>query len=195
MEHEDAVPTALTVGLAELSAALDLSPEAAIGLDDAVRTFYRDAMLAVHPLIGMSVVYRLPSGDAVLSAFQPDAGPEDIVASLQIPAGTTAAGGVAPCLFVLYADQRGAFADLADGLSDLLDDASRPLLLVDRHLELPAGSDLSAFRQAALHEMAEGVLLGRGFSEIGASTFLEALTAASDGDAETAARQVIRSVR
>ena len=197
MDEDKALPAAVAADLAEVGAALDLPAEAVVELGDGLRACYRDAALTVPSLVGLSLVYRLPTGDAVLSTLQPDVTAGQVAASLQLPVGPTTPGTAAAggrCVLVLYADQSGAFTDLAAGLADLLDDDARSLLLVDQHLEVRA-SDLSAFRHAALHDVAAGVLLGRGFTEIGASTFLEALTAASEGDPDAAARQVIRSVR
>jgi hypothetical protein len=95
---------------------------------------------------------------------------------------------------VLYADRPDAFVELAAELGDALGPDGGELIL-DQHLEPPAASDLAAFQQGVVQEMAEGVLLGRGFSEIGAATFLEVLTTASGGDAGQAAREVVQSVR
>jgi hypothetical protein len=178
----------------DMAAALDLPAEAASELADVLRTFYREAFVAVPSLVGMTVTCRLPSGDAVLTALQPSSTGDEIAASLQLSLPLPGGPDAAVCLIVLYADQPDAFADLADALRDGLGEDSGELLL-DRHLESPVRSDLSAFRHAAVQDMAEGVLLGRGFSEIGATTFMEALTAASAGDVGSAARQVIRSVR
>jgi hypothetical protein len=192
MNEQAAVSAALAADLQDASAALDLPPEAAAELSEVVETFYRDASLAVRSLIGMSLICGLPDGDAVLTALQPHSTPDDIAASLAIP--TTLSDGGLSCLFVLYADRPGAFEDLAAGLRDALG-VNPGELLLDQHLGRPPGSDPTAFRHAAVHDMAEGVLLGRGFTEVGAATFIEALTAASDGDVDSAARQVIRSVR
>jgi hypothetical protein len=190
--HE--VSAAWAADLRDMGAALDLSPAAATELADTLQAFFRDASVAVRSLIGMTLTCRLPDGDAVLTALRPTSTPDEIAASLQIRLPLPGGPAGADCLFVLYADRPGAFAALADGLLDALGTDSGELVL-DQHLEPQASSDVSAFRHAAVHDMAEGVLLGRGFSEIGAATFIEALTAASDGDADGAARQVIRSVR
>jgi hypothetical protein len=194
MNEGNEVSAALAADLRGVGAALDLSPAAATDLADALQGFFRDTSLAVRSLIGMTLICRLPDGDAVLTALRPTSTADDIAASLQIPLPMPGGPADADCLFVLYADRPGAFAEFTDGLLDALGPDSGELLL-DQHLEPPASSDVSAFRHAAVHDMAEGVLLGRGFSEIGAATFIEALTAASDGDAGSAARQVIRSVR
>jgi hypothetical protein len=184
----------VAAGVQELGAALDLPAEAASELTDVLRTFYRDASWAVRSLIGVTLTCSLPAGDAVVTALQPASTVEDIAASLQISLPLPGGSDAAACRFVLYADQPGAFADLAQGLREALGQDSGDLL-VDQHLEPPAGTDLSAFRLTGVHDVAEGVLLGRGFSQVGASTFMEALTAASGGDASSAAQQVIWSVR
>jgi hypothetical protein len=176
----------------EVGAALDLPTDAASELTDVLRTFYRDASWAVPSLVGMTLTCSLPAGEATLTALQPPSTVDDVAASLQISLPLPAGAGV--CHLILYADQPGVFSDLAQGLRDALGQDSGHLLL-DQHLEPPASSDLSAFRRVAVHDLAEGVLLGRGFSEVGASTFMEALTAASGGDASSAAEQVIRSLR
>ena len=178
----------------EVGAALDLPADAASELTDVLQRIYRDASWAVRSLIGLTLTCSLPAGDAVLTALEPPSTAADIAASLQISLPLRASSDTAVCRLVLYADQPSAFADLAQGLRDALGQDSGDLLL-DQHLATPAASDLSAFRQAGVQHMAEGVLLGRGFSEIGASTFLEALKAASGGDASSAALQVVRSVR
>lgn len=185
---------AVLAGVHEVGAALDLPADAASELTDVLRTFYRDASWTVRSLVGLTLICSLPAGDAVLTALQPPSTVGDIAASLQISLPLPDGTGTAVCHLVLYADQPGAFADLAHDLGDVLGHDSGDLLL-DQHLEPPAASDLAAFRQAGVCGLAEGVLLGRGFSEIGASTFMEALTAASGGDASSAAEQVIRSVR
>jgi hypothetical protein len=185
---------AVVADVQELGAALDLPADAASELTDVLQMFYRDASWAVRSLVGMTLTCSLPAGDAVITALQPSSTVDDIAASLQLSLPLPGGSGAAVCRCVLYADQPGAFSDLVQDLRDALGQDSGDLL-VDQHLEPPAGSDLSAFRHAAVHDVAEGVLLGRGFSEIGASTFLEALTAASGGDPNSAAQQVIRSVR
>jgi hypothetical protein len=192
MDEQAAISAALAAGLRDVSTALDLPPETAAELADVLQTFYRDASLAVRSLVGMSLICGLPDGEAVLTALQPHSTPDHIAASLAIPMPLAATE--LTCLYVLYADRRGAFEDLAAGLRDALGGDADELVL-DQHLGSPPGSDPTAFRHAAVHDMAEGVLLGRGFTEVGAATFMEALTAASDGDVDSAARQVIRSVR
>jgi len=192
MDEGLVVPAALAAGLRDLSAALDLSPEAARDLVDGLEGFYRDALLGVPSLIGMSLICSMPDGDAALTALQPSSAPSDIATSLAIPVPVPGTPEVR-CLFVLYADRPAALKDLAAGLRGSLGEDAGPVLL-DAHLE-PPSTDLSVFPRAAVHQMAEGALLGRGFSDIGAVTFLEALTAASGGDTVSAARQVIQSVR
>jgi hypothetical protein len=185
---------AVLAEMQEAGAALDLPADAAGELTDGLRTFYRDASWAVRSLIGMTLTCSLPAGEAVLTALQPPSTVDDIAASLQISLPLPAGSDAEVCHLILYADQPGVFSDLAQGLRDALGQDSGDLLL-DQHLEPSASSDLSAFRRAAVHDLAEGVLLGRGFSEVGASTFIQALTSASGGDASSAAEQVIRSLR
>jgi len=192
MDDGLAVSAVLAADLSDLSGALDLSPETAGDLAAALEGFYRDAFLGVPSLMGMSLVCTLPEGEAALTALQPSSAPDDIATSLAIPVRMPGTAGLR-CLFVLYAARPGALKDLAAGLRESLGEDPDPVLL-DAHLEPPV-TDLSVFPRAAVHQMAEGALLGRGFSEIGAVTFLEALTAASGGDTVSAARQVIQSVR
>ena len=193
-EQRGGVTDALAADLAEVAAALDLPPETVAGFVDALQSLARDAALAVRSLVGLSLVCALPHGEAVLTALRAGARPGDIAASLRVPvaAGTAATGG--DCVFVLYADQPHAFVDLAETVRRSLgEDADE--LAVDQHLELPPGTDLSAFRHAAVHDLAEGALIGRGFTEVGASTFLEALATTSGDDPTAAAQQVLRSIR
>lgn len=190
-EQRETVGDALASELGQVAAALDLPPETAAALGDALRHLAGDAALAVPSLVGLSLVLDLSDGP-VLTALRAGASPDDVAASLQVPVATGAADVGGGCTIILYATRPGAFADLADAFGESGgQDADR--LLVDRHLEPPA-TDLSALRHVAVREMAEGVLIGRGFTEVGAATFLEGLTAAS-ADATAAARQVLRSVR
>ena len=187
------ITDALAADLAEVAAALDLPPEAAAGLVDALQAFARDAALAVRSLIGLSLVHGPADRAAVVTTLQTGAHPHDIAASLEISLGGQAAEGRDRCVFVLYADRADAFADLATTLHEALGPTTE--VLVDQHLGLPPGTDLSALRHAAVQDMAEGVLIGRGFTEVGATTFLETLTATAGGDPTAAARQVLQSVR
>lgn len=191
-EQWDPGTDALAAELAEAVARAELPPETAAGLVDAVRGLGRDAALAVGSLAGLSLVHDVPGGALVVTALRPGTRSDDIAASLQIP---VLAGGVGlgRCVALLYATEPAAFAELADVLRPSLDEEAGPLL-VDQHLELPPETRLSALQDAAAHDLAEGVLVGRGFSEVGAVTFLEALTAASGGDPVAAAQQVLQSV-
>jgi hypothetical protein len=162
---------AVVADVRELGAALDLPADAASELTGVLRAFYRDASWAVRSLVGLTLICSLPAGDAVVTALQPPRTVDEIAASLQLSLPLPGGSGAAVCRLVLYADQPGAFSDLAQGLREALGQDSGDLL-VDQHLEPPAGSDLSAFRHAGVQDVAEGMLLGRGFSEIGASTFL-----------------------
>lgn len=192
-EQGDRITDTWASELAEVAAALELAPEAAAGLVDALQAFARDAALAVRSLIGLSLIHGPADRAAVVTALQAGAHPRDIAASLGIPLGGQAAEGRDRCVFVLYADRADAFAELAPTLREALGPTAE--VLVDQHLGLPPGTDLSALRHAAVQDMAEGLLIGQGFTQVGATTFLETLTATAGGDRTAAARQVLQSVR
>lgn len=167
--HSDAILAALLDDLEDLGTLLVLSPSETAQLGDLMRTFYRDASLAVRSLVGVSLVMTMIDRDAVVSAFEPEVEATDVAATVKIPVSPHVSANGAAYAVVLHAAEPGAFVDL---VSDL--EASEGIEL-DRHLLLGRTTDLGAVRSAVAVDQAEGVLVGRGFTEVGASTFLQAL--------------------
>lgn len=180
MDGTGAISEVVAAGVEDLGLGVTLTPDDAVQLAGLVLALYRDACVAVCSVVGLSLVCTVHDEDAVLTAFRPAAGPADVRASLGIPFCPAALTGDRHYLVVLYAHQPQAFADLATGLRSALGSAG-PQLLLDRHLHAPASTP---FREVSHVSQAQGVLVGRGFSEVGAQTFLKTLaTSAGLGEA------------
>lgn len=191
---------ALVADLGVLTEALD---DPSIDVAETFRNVARDARLAVHSFIGLSVVIGIGVRQATLTSFESPHGPANVLTSLSVPlplgrgATATETPPRAEISLVLYASAPGAFVDLAADLlwlsADTLPDLEGISLDRHRYLALPSEPGLSLLELAVVNQ-AIGVLIGGGRTPEEAERRLFLDAARDGGDIAASAAAILAQI-
>lgn len=182
----------LTLGLAELTAALDrASPDQ--DLSHSLHTLTDDASRAVRSFLGLSITVTVDGQDVTLTSTSEMLEPADIHSTLRVPLAVIDPQLVGTVVF--YAGRPDALVGLADELRAHVPATARHEVRLHAAAEPPSSveivSGITGAQDLAAVNRAIGLLIGRGHLPDDAQAELETLAVTAGVPVAVVARQLL----